>query len=93
MSGPLRHVAELLRADDFHGVILPYSRFRVIWDVGVLFLVVWTSISLPVFIAYPEADEGKSQVAWGAVKSVPHSMRLEGGGWWPVVLVGESPSA
>ena len=43
------------------GIILPYSRFRVTWDVIILITVVWTSVSLPVFIAYPDADSDTPQ--------------------------------
>ena len=49
-------LVELFSASDLKRVILPFGRFRASWDLLILLLVVYTALSLPIVLAYPDAD-------------------------------------
>ena len=49
-------LVELFSKSDLKHVILPFGRFRTYWDLLILLLVVYTALSLPIVLAYPDAD-------------------------------------
>lgn len=54
---------ELLTAAELKGVILPFSRFRTSWDMVILLFVIYTAVTLPIQLAYPDAPDTFNQLA------------------------------
>lgn len=50
-------MTEMYTADQLKRVILPFSRFRRMWDVLTLVLVMYTAIALPLLIAFSESEQ------------------------------------
>ena len=46
----------MVSAADLSGLILPTSRLRVFWDMMTMAMVMYTAISLPVVVVYPDFE-------------------------------------
>ena len=62
VTGEAQYLLEMLDDRQAHGVLLPWNRFRVWWDMMVLALVTYTAVTLPIFLSYsvsiPPAVQG-----------------------------------
>ena len=54
---------ELLTHSERQGIILPFSRFRTTWDLLVFSFVIYTALSLPIILAYPDAADAFDHVS------------------------------
>ena len=50
------YLIEMVSAADLSGLILPTSRLRVFWDMMTMAMVMYTAISLPVVVVYPDFE-------------------------------------